>query len=78
VNSSTVTILFLRRWAIRDEEISRPLIGVVNAANEIIPDHIHLNMIAADVKAGIRMSGRDPGDFPPSGSATELPWGIAA
>ena len=35
-----------------DEEISRPLIGVVNAANEIIPGHIHLNMITADVKAG--------------------------
>ena len=28
-----------------DEELSRPLIGVVNAQNEIIPGHIHLDIL---------------------------------
>ncbi len=47
-----------------DEEIARPLIGVVNSANEIIPGHIHLDLITADVKAGIRMAGGTPVEFP--------------
>jgi dihydroxy-acid dehydratase len=34
-----------------DEEIARPLIGVVNSANEIIPGHIHLGLITQDVQA---------------------------
>lgn len=46
-----------------DEEIARPLIGVVNSANEIIPGHIHLDIIADDVKAGIRMAGGTPIEF---------------
>ena len=32
-----------------DEEIERPLIGVVSAKNEIIPGHIHLDKIAEAV-----------------------------
>lgn len=50
-----------------DEEISRPLIGVVNSANEIIPGHIHLDTIAEAVKAGIRMAGGTPVEFPSIG-----------
>ncbi|MCX7982938.1 MAG: dihydroxy-acid dehydratase [Syntrophales bacterium] len=46
-----------------DEELKRPLIGVVNSANEIIPGHIHLDIIASDVKAGIRMAGGTPVEF---------------
>lgn len=46
-----------------DEEIKRPLIGVVNAKNEIIPGHIHLDKIAEAVKAGIRMAGGTPVEF---------------
>ncbi|SPJ15767.1 Dihydroxy-acid dehydratase [Syntrophobacter sp. SbD2] len=44
-------------------EIDRPLIGVVNSANEIIPGHIHLDKIAEAVKAGIRMAGGTPIEF---------------
>lgn len=44
-------------------EIDRPLIGVVNSANEIIPGHIHLDKIAEGVKAGIRMAGGTPVEF---------------
>ncbi|OGP49258.1 MAG: dihydroxy-acid dehydratase [Deltaproteobacteria bacterium RBG_13_43_22] len=46
-----------------DEEIARPLIGIVNSANEIIPGHIHLNQIAQAVKAGVRMNGGTPMEF---------------
>ncbi|MEN2774916.1 dihydroxy-acid dehydratase [Acetivibrio clariflavus] len=46
-----------------DEEIRRPLIGVVNSKNEIIPGHIHLDTIAEAVKAGIRMAGGTPIEF---------------
>ena len=46
-----------------DEEIRRPLIGVVNSKNEIIPGHIHLDTIAEAVKAGIRMAGGTPVEF---------------
>jgi len=46
------------------EEMNRPLVGVVNAANEIVPGHIHLNTIADAVKAGVRMAGGTPVAFP--------------
>ncbi len=46
-----------------DEEIARPLIGVVNSANEIVPGHIHLDKIAEAVKAGIRSAGGTPVEF---------------
>lgn len=50
-----------------DEEIARPLVGVVNSANEIIPGHIHLDIITDAVKAGIRMAGGTPVEFPTIG-----------
>ena len=58
-----------------DEELARPLIGVVNAANEIIPGHIHLDMIAKDVKDGIRMAGGTPVEFPVIGVCDGIAMG---
>ncbi len=46
------------------EELRRPLIGVCNAANEIVPGHIHLDKISEAVKAGIRNAGGTPLEFP--------------
>jgi len=46
-----------------DEEISRPLVGIANSANEIIPGHIHLDKIVEAVKAGVRMAGGTPIEF---------------
>ncbi|MCX7919804.1 MAG: dihydroxy-acid dehydratase [bacterium] len=46
-----------------DEELSRPLIGIVNSANEIIPGHIHLDQIVAAVKSGVRLAGGTPIEF---------------
>lgn len=47
-----------------DKELSQPLVGVVNAFNEIIPGHIHLRDVAEAVKAGIRTAGGTPAEFP--------------
>jgi len=46
-----------------DQEIKRPIIGVVNSFNELIPGHIHLDSITKAVKAGIMMSGGTPQEF---------------
>ncbi|EFL51730.1 dihydroxy-acid dehydratase [Solidesulfovibrio fructosivorans JJ]] len=46
------------------EEMERPLIGIVNSANEVVPGHIHLNTIAEAVKAGVRHAGGTPMAFP--------------
>jgi len=46
-----------------DEEICRPLVGIANSANEIIPGHIHLDKIVEAVKAGVRMAGGTPIEF---------------
>ena len=58
-----------------DEEIAQPLIGVVNSANEIIPGHIHLDLITADVKSGIRMAGGTPVEFPVIGVCDGIAMG---
>ena len=50
----------LRACGYTDEEINRPLIGVVSAYSEIIPGHINLDKIAAAVKTGVSMAGGTP------------------
>ena len=46
------------------EELSRPLVGVVCSYNEIVPGHMNLDKIAEAVKAGVRMAGGTPIEFP--------------
>ncbi len=46
------------------EELKRPLIGIVNSANEVVPGHIHLDVIAEAVKTGVRINGGTPIEFP--------------
>ncbi len=46
------------------EELERPLIGVVCSHNEIVPGHMNLDKIAEAVKAGIRLAGGTPVEFP--------------
>ncbi|HHV60886.1 MAG TPA: dihydroxy-acid dehydratase [Clostridiaceae bacterium] len=53
----------LKAMGYTDEEISRPIIGVANSRNEIVPGHIHLDKIAEAVKAGIRLAGGTPVEF---------------
>ncbi|MGQ9632103.1 MAG: dihydroxy-acid dehydratase [bacterium] len=49
------------------EELDRPLVGVVNSANEIVAGHIHLDRIVDAVKAGVRTAGGTPIEFPTIG-----------
>ena len=46
------------------EEQERPLVGIVCSKNEIVPGHINLDKIAEAVKAGVRMAGGTPIEFP--------------
>lgn len=65
----------LKAMGLTDEEIIRPLIGVVNSANEVVPGHIHLDQIANAVKAGIRIAGGTPLEFPTIGVCDGLAMG---
>jgi len=53
----------LKALGITDEEMVKPFIGVAQAANEIIPGHLHLKRIAQAAKDGIRMAGGVPFEF---------------
>jgi len=46
-----------------DSEIKRPLIGIANSANSIIPGHVYLDKIVEAVKAGVYMAGGTPIEF---------------
>ena len=58
-----------------DEELERPLVGVCCAKNEIIPGHIELDRIAEAVKAGVRMAGGTPIEFPAIGVCDGIAMG---
>lgn len=46
------------------EEIERPLIGIVNSQNEIVPGHMLLDRIADAAKKGVSLAGGTPIEFP--------------
>lgn len=54
----------MKALGLTNEEIERPLIGVVNSFNEIVPGHKHLREIAEAVKKGVIMEGGTPLEFP--------------
>ncbi|WP_394981232.1 dihydroxy-acid dehydratase [Candidatus Allofournierella excrementavium] len=47
-----------------EEEISRPLVGIVSSYNEIVPGHMNLDKIVDAVKLGVAMAGGTPIVFP--------------
>ena len=47
-----------------EEELDRPLIGVVNSYNEIVPGHMNLDKITEAVKKGIYLAGGTPIEVP--------------
>src|SRR5215467_6881379 len=53
----------LRASGLRDEDFSKPLIGVANTWIEIGPCNYHLRELAQHVKAGIRAAGGMPLEF---------------
>ncbi|HHW08308.1 MAG TPA: dihydroxy-acid dehydratase [Clostridia bacterium] len=54
----------LKALGLTDAEIRRPLVGIVNSFNEVVPGHMHLRQISDAVKAGVRMAGGTPLEFP--------------
>lgn len=58
-----------------EEDLKKPLIGVVNSFNEIIPGHIHLGSIAEAVKLGISANGGTPIEFPAIGVCDGIAMG---
>ncbi len=67
----------LKALGLIDEEINRPIVGIVNSQNEIIPGHKHLDVIAEAVKAGVRMAGGTPVEFPVIGVCDGIAMGTA-
>ena len=52
-----------KAMGLTDAEINRPMVGIANSANELIPGHIHLDRIVEAVKAGVRIAGGTPLEF---------------
>ncbi|MFA0814432.1 MAG: dihydroxy-acid dehydratase [Anaerofustis sp.] len=46
------------------EDLERPLIGIVNSQNEIVPGHFHLDTIAKAAREGVLAAGGTPVEFP--------------
>ena len=65
----------LRACGMTDEELSRPIIGVVSAYSEIIPGHINLDKIADAVKTGVSMAGGTPVTVPAIGVCDGIAMG---
>ena len=54
----------LQAMGLTRREMDRPLIGVCNAFNEVIPGHVHLRQLTQAVKDGVRSAGGTPMEFP--------------
>ena len=57
------------------EDLGKPLIGVCNSFNEIIPGHFHLNTITEAVKLGVAAAGGTPIEFPSIGVCDGIAMG---
>ena len=58
-----------------EEEIERPLIGVVTSQNDIIPGHVNLDKMVEGVKKGVTMAGGTPLVFPTIGVCDGIAMG---
>jgi dihydroxy-acid dehydratase len=58
-----------------DEEFSRPLIGIASAKSEIVPGHIHLDILAKAAADGVRLAGGVPVTFPVIGVCDGIAMG---
>lgn len=54
----------LRALGQTDEEMKRPMVGIVSSYNEIVPGHMNLDKIVEAVKLGVAMAGGTPIVFP--------------
>lgn len=58
-----------------EDELNKPLIGIVTSQNDIIPGHIHLGNIVEGVKAGVLANGGTPLVFPTIGVCDGIAMG---
>ncbi|MDR1869682.1 MAG: dihydroxy-acid dehydratase [Treponema sp.] len=65
----------LKAMGYTDAQIERPLIGIVNSFNEVVPGHIHLQNIARAAKDGVLMNGGTPIEFNTIGVCDGLAMG---
>ena len=54
----------MRALGLTEEEMKKPLVGIVSSYNEIVPGHMNLDKITEAVKQGIAMAGGTPIVFP--------------
>ncbi len=54
----------LHALGMTDEEIAKPMIGIVSSYNEIVPGHMNIDKITQAVKTGVAMAGGNPVVFP--------------
>ncbi len=54
----------LHALGMTNEEINKPLIGIVSSYNEIVPGHMNIDKIVNAVKTGVAMAGGNPVVFP--------------
>ena len=64
VTRSTPQRALLHALGLTNEEIERPLIGIVSSKNDIVPGHMNLDKIVDAVKLGVAMAGGTPLVFP--------------
>ena len=57
------------------DQMLRPLVGIVNSYNEVVPGHIHLQSIARAVKDGVLLAGGTPMEFNTIGVCDGLAMG---
>lgn len=65
----------LKATGLTDEEINKPLIGVVTSQNDIIAGHINLDKIVESVKKGVLIAGGTPIVFPTIGVCDGIAMG---
>lgn len=53
----------LKAMGYSDKDMTKPLIGIVNSFNEIVPGHVHLQTISRAVKDGVLAAGGTPAEF---------------
>ena len=54
----------MRALGLTEEEMKKPLVGIVSSYNEIVPGHMNLDKITEAVKMGVAMAGGTPIVFP--------------
>ncbi|MCB2193893.1 MAG: dihydroxy-acid dehydratase, partial [Deltaproteobacteria bacterium] len=67
----------LRALGLNDDDLSRPLVGIANSYNTVVPGHVHLDRLAKLAADGVREAGATPMEFNTIGICDGLAMGHA-